>query len=462
MSYKSVKNFLKNNKNPESYNFEFEFDIYNHDKALSTWDRYCIYRAYRDKKLMPHILKENKIDINKYHEPGHLDGSDGRCTLTLELYSKLWNWEKEYSNFGKINCFENLFGGDTINSVQTTMNYCLKQVEECVKDSIQTYLELYCRNRECLYFLEEEFTGLKEFIDIYHTIGNFVLVPAYFNVTKSSKGLYDFFDAGLYKLQKEVWNIEIKRLNYGILRIKNAQSLITSLGKEKKLLEDKGIESNKFDKFLDELEKVNPQNDVPKELLDEIREEIIKIYRSNENQGRFTTFSPDDFNRYINTMFLWDYTFSNPKDKKMYSVKSLCKGDWSDANYKTAYDKTECRSYEMKTEEIKKFISNAQYAIKRRSLFMVAMLRIALGIDLDGEEKNMYETVNRKNPDKWNDWSVSEIYKKITEEVFLIDSPYSNGYEGVIKKIRGVTEGTEDNDFVERILNQLVKDISKL
>lgn len=401
MSFKDVGSLLRD-ANPETYNFEFEFDIHNYDRVSSAWDRYFVYRAYAgDEQQKSQILSKNKID--KYHEPGHLDGSDGKCKLILEIYSKLWRWkrnqETNYGFFRIIENYGNLFGGDTINSLQTIMNYCLKKTNKR-KCSMKDYLLLYCNNSRFRGELKESFPGLECFMSIYHTVGNFVLVPAYFN---AGKGGYDFFDAGLYKLQQEGWNISdrlsaARKITWNKKKTNGLDDFLKSLGSDLRCEE-------------------YPSDEQVLEIKGDIRKRAKKKYKN---------FSSKDFNKYINTMFLWDYTFADLGEKR-YIVKSLCRGDWSEENDIAYNEKIECcrTSDNMKEEEINNFISNAQYAIKRRSLFMVAMLRIA---------------------------RIPEIYEDIVEKIFLKDEPYSNGYWDAIKRIREVTG---DNAVIKVILNQL-------
>lgn len=127
--------------------------------------------------------------------------------MILDIYSKLWNWKKgDKPRFGTIENFNNAsFGGDTMNSVQTTMGYCLKEIkqkhdyEQEVGSNygIGACLQLYCKfNNRFISDLKHDFEKLGEYIDAYHTIGNFILVPQYFNPYRNSK-VKDYWDRSL-------------------------------------------------------------------------------------------------------------------------------------------------------------------------------------------------------------------------------------------------------------------------
>ena len=161
-----------------------------------------------------------------------LDGSDGSCELIREIYSKLWNWniyDKEVvdTSFGKINDF-GIFGGDTMNSVQTTMGYCIRRIKTKSKHSqnykdetgngwgIGTCLQLYCEFGKEFFINDlESIIGFKSYVDVYHTIGNFILVPKYFNPYRNSK-VKDYWDRSLWLLKKE----KAVRKNHGYIKIK--------------------------------------------------------------------------------------------------------------------------------------------------------------------------------------------------------------------------------------------------
>ena len=92
-------------------------------------------------------------------------------------------------------------------------------------------------------------------------------------------------------------------------------------------------------------------------------------------------------------------------------------------------------------------------------MFVVAMLRIAMGIGLDGAEADLAYTYDGKHRAEWENWNVSGVYKKIMEEVFLTEHIYTGGYDEVIEKIEARTAGNVDEGFLQTILEDVKSDL---
>jgi hypothetical protein len=162
--------------------------------------------------------------------------------LSRELYRKLWGWEdfaKDYEKdnlgrygfvtFDKFGRLE--LGPDTMNSAQTTLNRVVEICEICEdekikeqkkgKISIKFMLELFSKedSQKALIGCLDSVGELKKFLNLYHTLGNFVLVPAYFNGYRASQ-VNDYWDKSLtlLKTKNEVW---MSRENKEILWNKN-------------------------------------------------------------------------------------------------------------------------------------------------------------------------------------------------------------------------------------------------
>ena len=86
---------------------------------------------------------------------------------------------------------------------------------------------------------------------------------------------------------------------------------------------------------------------------------------------------------------------------------------------------------------------------------MISMLRIAMGIDVDGKDVDLEYIYDGKYRDEWADWKVTGIYKKIMEEVFLTEQVYVDGYDEVINAIKEKTAENEDRKFLHGILSGL-------
>ena len=154
-----------------------------------------------------------------------------------------------------------------------------------------------------------------------------------------------------------------------------------------------------------------------------------------------------NFRRYINTSFLWDCVDEN------YDAIPLCESHSKKLGmYERQNTKPDAEFVLPDKEEIDGLCRNINNRIKRRSIFMTAMLRIALGINLDGTTEKLKYTYNGKYG-KWADWNVSGIYKKLMEDVFMTDKVYSGGYEEVVEAIKDKVAGDPDERFVNNILS---------
>ncbi|MBC3804052.1 hypothetical protein GH808_06325 [Acetobacterium fimetarium] len=310
------------------------------------------------------------------------DNSDETCDLTGEIYNILWGWSKEKGGFRIASYFDEkmLLGGDTMNSVQTTLNLLIAKSHEMGKESdrFKEYKDIvnprgkqqiskryiFWLFRQCqkdFEKLEDRNVSFSDYCIYTHSIGNFCLVPAGFNGGRAAK-TKDYWDLSLAILKKE------------------------------------GYENGGFEK--------------------------------------------DQFNKYINTFFLWDYV------DREYNPKSLFSENFYDENYKRQNENDSHSKYMEKEggarlpenkEEVLFFLNNVNWAIKRRGIFMVAMLKIAL---LD-------------NPDCEQDesWVTSDIYKKIMYKVFLSDKCYS-GYNDVFNKIKNAVPETQENKEIRAILRK--------
>ena len=228
MAYKeNVKLFIEKEKNPELYNLEDESDIEKY-KELGVVERYFIYSSL--KKGAKDSCYKNGRDFailnlkSEYNKLQDCDGSNGKTdatTLIHTIYSILWGWEKNESNtFGRlaIEQFDCSFGCDTMNSVQTSLNSLIKyeiekqpsKYREIKKRNLVSNnlcLELYSNPDTQKEFLELLDIDLIDYIKIYHTIGNFILVPAYMNAWRGyNRKIEDYWDKTLLYLQQNGWN----------------------------------------------------------------------------------------------------------------------------------------------------------------------------------------------------------------------------------------------------------------
>jgi hypothetical protein len=205
--------FLSSNNNPTEYNFEFE-----NEKLCKIKDTYSRYLVFKSCKTI--VDPDGTLGTNEFDT----------CMLSRELYRKLWGWEDSAKDYEKDNLrrygfvtFDKfgMLGPDTMNSAQTTLNRAVeiwedKKIKEQKngkrKISINFMLELFSKedSKKALIGCLNAVDGLGKFLNLYHTLGNFVLVPAYFNVYRNSK-VKDYWDKSL-KLLKQQWDKDLSDL----------------------------------------------------------------------------------------------------------------------------------------------------------------------------------------------------------------------------------------------------------
>jgi hypothetical protein len=153
-------------------------------------------------------------------------------------------------------------------------------------------------------------------------------------------------------------------------------------------------------------------------------------------------FKSDNFSKYINTFFLWDYVYCDDSQCKEgeYKVKSLFGNEQSNiAKEDSLIGRLDEEPEERvpKNKEIENFLKNVNWAIKRRGIFMVAMLRIAM-LDVS------------PTSEKWN---VSSWYKLIMKDVLYQDT-VMEGYGKVFENIRTCLKDYNVPEDIETILSE--------
>lgn len=227
--------------------------------------------------LLKKAVNWNEIDSvelfcdYKSTKAGHLDDSDGRFIYMRAIYNILWGRNEKdkdvilnkygYNNFRTTKIFSDrlLFGGDTINSVQTLLNRSLGTTTKEMN---------VCKDKDTL-IKKIKKASLEEICQTSGCIGNYVLVPAYFNV---ERGGNDDWDKALNKLKDK-----------GFLGIVD-KMIMRSKGTLKK---DTNLHST-----------------------------VHELY------GDFLN---EDFKLYINAMFLWDYVC---KKNNEYIVEEKVTENW--------------------------------------------------------------------------------------------------------------------------------------
>lgn len=155
---------------------------------------------------------------------------------------------------------------------------------------------------------------------------------------------------------------------------------------------------------------------------------INRQYLANEE------LSESDKRNYINCFFLWDYV-------NVLNNNYVEKEFWHGHNKK----------YNPEKKEIIPYIDKIDKYTRRRGLFMIAMVKIAL--------MDNVENMNTFKSDNWQAWKVSSIYKKICQEVFLCNDTYSS-YQEVFMKIKEKLS-EEEYKQIETIVNETMSKINR-
>ena len=184
-----------------------------------------------------------------------------------------------------------------------------------------------------------------------------------------------------------------------------------------------------------------------KDYFDLSLENLVCGWDENRYLGENSKVRKQNFIRYVNTFFLWDYVDKN------YKPIPLCTSHKKQMETQHKTGRLEAKGVLPEKEEIDDLCSNINDRIQRRGLFVIAMLKITMGIDSEGKDVDLEYTYDGKYRDEWADWKVSGIYKKLMEEVFMTDTVYSGGYKDVVKVIKDRIIGNPDEGFVNDILS---------
>ena len=151
MAYQNVKQLMSNCEDPAVYDFTLECD-YEDYRALSPFERFLTYKSTAVGECILSDIERGESDERTaegcYHEAADFcvdncckypdltdwDGWDGKCGLAVDLYERLWGFREDRprrgsSLFRTVQPFGAL-GGDTLNSVQTTLNCYLEVLKD--------------------------------------------------------------------------------------------------------------------------------------------------------------------------------------------------------------------------------------------------------------------------------------------------------------------------------------------
>lgn len=195
----------------EKFKTKLEEDGYENlmkDMPYKTEERSGIeeWLAYKTADSIEQINKRDRFDC---------DNSNTTCELTRKIYELLWNWGREGENKASrpLKSFQdNKFGGDTMNSFATTFNKYIKmKTEKLEVVSTKNIADMFFKKG--VRFWEKEmgtkfWNSWNRFARNTHCIGNFVLVPYYFNGYRNGS-TKDYWDLSLVllrdKKKNDIW-----------------------------------------------------------------------------------------------------------------------------------------------------------------------------------------------------------------------------------------------------------------
>lgn len=185
---KTIKDLLA--ESPETYDFREGIVEFKEDE--DEIDRHIVYQATGIRKVdmafkeAQNILREHKV----FNKNGHADG----CALIQDIYGTLW------PRMILIYCKGSKWiTGETMNSVNTTMNQLLK---EEIKDggvSIRETIIRYDNDSDLLKNSIRKYSHAEEFLKAAYTVGNFIPVPVGCNSPRGYKNqnVEDYWDLTL-------------------------------------------------------------------------------------------------------------------------------------------------------------------------------------------------------------------------------------------------------------------------
>lgn len=185
-------------------------------------DRYFAYKSSK-KSIIGSCYKEAselaKINVEKYKKVGDPDLSS---ELLQNIYKLLWPQlcNKEYM----LN--NNWIQSDTMTSAQNTFNVAIETLieTESEREFRKSYgirnrvsnsycIELYIKDREGIIERIMQIPGECSFLNLYHTLGNYVAVPKLFNSARSGRyASHDYWDLTLMKIHEYFLENNIVRI----------------------------------------------------------------------------------------------------------------------------------------------------------------------------------------------------------------------------------------------------------
>lgn len=175
---------------------EYDFSNYNTSekyKNMKGFDKFFAYilRFYKPSDNLQYAYKKCS-DLKKNNVFHGISDPDSNCILLREIYSYLW--DTEYLNYCTTD--NNEIRGDTMNSVNTTLNELIKNYTHKRTSKLSNADIYYSPYSNLKKYLNEN-ENILNFINTYHTLGNFIPFPADCNSPRGTGITRDYWDLTL-------------------------------------------------------------------------------------------------------------------------------------------------------------------------------------------------------------------------------------------------------------------------
>ncbi len=206
----TITEYLQNN--PVYYDFSDDCTESAAYREKKGYEKYFIYRSPKPDVKEIYPAAASAIEKN-YQLYGKVGDPDAESNLLQNIYSLLWPEIKEKKNgymmYKDRESGEDRIYSDTMTSCQTVLNsYVKSKMPEVFEKydvkyvSVKMCIELYETDPAFKKLLEES-KDLKNFIKVYHTLGNYIPVPYGFNGARSGYfGSHDSWDLTLMKIKE--------------------------------------------------------------------------------------------------------------------------------------------------------------------------------------------------------------------------------------------------------------------
>lgn len=210
----TLDEYLKDRKHI-FWDFTKGFACREYEEIENPVDRYFAYRASKPGaiKCFPAGADFAEVCNEKYRE---VKDPDGFGRLLQKIYEALWPDLAKEAFMQK----DGWIQSDTMTSAQRTLNHTVASMLETAEEARyrmsfgsrtrvgDSYcIDLYARDREGVKERFAKVPGLITFLNLYHTLGNYIAVPCLFNAARSGNyASHDYWNLTLQKIYE--WYLE--------------------------------------------------------------------------------------------------------------------------------------------------------------------------------------------------------------------------------------------------------------